>query len=71
MFLNNFWETIRTFVNRLKSDLILVSSRHKIFTTNLSWIEVCQNIVSSKIDITIDNDKQKSLKSVNNEFCDI
>ena len=30
-----------------------------MFTTNWHWIEVCQNVVLSKIDITMATNKQK------------
>ena len=29
------------------------SDRYKIFTSNWLWIEICENVVLSKIDITM------------------
>ena len=52
MFRYSFSETIAMFFNRLKSNLSL-ADRHKIFTSDWLWIEVCQNAVFSKIDITM------------------
>ena len=40
------------FFNRFKSDFPL-SGRHKIFTSNWLWTEICQNVGFSKIDITM------------------
>ena len=52
MFRYSFSETIAMFFNRLKSNLCL-ADRIKIFTSDWLWIEVCQNAVFSKIDITM------------------
>ena len=30
-----------------------LSERYKIFTSNWLWIEICENVVLSKIDITM------------------
>ena len=59
-----FW----IFLNRLKSDFILVRSPqnfHHYLT--LAWsLSKC----NCKVKIDLTNDKQKSLKSVKDEFCD-
>ena len=41
--------------------MILLPYRYDIFITDCRWIEVCQNIVLSKIDIT-STIKQKNFK---------
>ena len=38
--------------------------RHKIFTSNWLWIEICENMVLSKIDITM-----TTIKLIKAEFC--
>ena len=43
---------ILLFFNRLKS-VFSLSDRYKIFTSNWLWIEICENAVLSKIDITM------------------
>ena len=43
---------ILLFFNRLKS-VFSLSDRYKIFTSNWLWIEICENVVLSKIDITM------------------
>ena len=63
VFRYSFSETIPMFFNRLKSNLSL-PDRHKIFTSmDWLWIEVCQNAIFSKIDITMTTMK-KTLKSI-------
>ena len=63
VFRYSFSETIPMFFNRLKSNLSL-PDRHKIFNSmDWLWIEVCQNAVLSKIDITITTIK-KTLTSI-------
>ena len=42
-------------------EVILLPDRYDIFITDCRWIEVCQNIVLSKIDIT-STIKQKNFK---------
>ena len=43
---------ILLFFNRLKS-VFSLSDRYKIFTSNWLWIEICENAVLSKIDVTM------------------
>ena len=50
VFRYSFSEAI--FFNRLKSGFSL-SDRCKIFTSNWLWIEICENVVLNKIDITM------------------
>jgi len=50
--LHSFSEAIPTFFNRLKS-VFSLSDRYEIFTSNWRLIEICENVVLSKIDITI------------------
>ena len=50
VFRYSFWETILMFFNHLHLSL---SDRYKIFTNDWIWIEVCQNAVVTKIDITM------------------
>ena len=57
---------IPVFFKRLKSDFSL-SDRYKLFTNDWLWIEVCQNAVFSKIDITMTTTNQKTLKSIKSE----
>ena len=45
-----------------------LSDCYEIFTNNWLWIEIC-NVVLSKINITNDNNKQKTLKLIKAEFC--
>ena len=52
MFRYSFSEAIPIFINRLKS-VFSLSDRYKIFTSNWRWIEICENVVLSKIDITM------------------
>ena len=40
-----------------------LSDRYKIFTSNWLWIEICENVVLSKIDITMTTIK-KTLKLI-------
>ena len=48
----SFSETIPVFFNRLKN-VFSLSDRYKIFTIIWLWIEICENVVLSKIDITM------------------
>ena len=52
VFRYSFSEAIPMFLNRLKS-VFSLSDRYKIFTSNWLWIEICENVVLSKIDITM------------------
>ena len=54
VFRYSFSEAIPIFFNRLKSGFSS-SDRYKIFTSNTLWIEICENVVLSKIDISIGN----------------
>ena len=44
--------------------ILFFSDRDKIFTNEWLWIEVCQNAVVSKIDITMTTINKKTLKSI-------
>ena len=46
-----------------------LSDRYKIFTSNWLWIEICENVVLSKIDITMTTINKKTLKLIKAEFC--
>ena len=50
--IHSFSEAIPIFFNRLKS-VFSLSDRYKIFTSNWLWIEICENVVLSKVDITM------------------
>ena len=52
VFRYSFSEAIPIFFNRLKSGFSL-SDRSKIFSSNWLWIEISENVVLSKIDITV------------------
>ena len=52
VFLYSFSEPYRYFSIALKVAFSL-SDRYKIFTSNWLWIEICENVVLSKIDITM------------------
>ena len=69
MFRYSFSEAIPIFFNRLKSGFFLVRHRYGIFTSNWLWIEICENVVLSKIDITMTTINKKTLKLVKAEFC--
>ena len=51
--------------------ILSLSKRRKIFTSDWILMEVCQNAVLSKNRYHYDNNKQKTLKSIKNEFCAI
>ena len=46
-----------------------LSDRYKIFTSNWLLIEICENVVLSKIDITMTTINKKKLKLIKAEFC--
>ena len=46
-----------------------LSDHYKIFTSNWLWIEICKNVVWSKIDITMTTINKKTLKLIKAEFC--
>ena len=49
-----------------------LSDRYNIFTSNWLWIEICENAVLSKIDITMTTINKKTLKLIKAEFlCDL
>ena len=48
-----FQRPYRYFSNALKVFFFSLSDRYKIFTSNWPWIEICENVVLSKIDITM------------------
>ena len=48
-----------------------LSDGYKIFTSNWLQIEICENVVLSKIDITMASIKQKTLKLIKAEHCEI
>ena len=52
MFRCSFSEAIPIFFNRLKS-VFSLSDRYTVFTSNSLWIEMCENVVLSKINITM------------------
>ena len=52
VFRYSFSEAIPIFFNRLKS-VFSLSDRYKIFTSNWLWTEICENVVLSKINITM------------------
>ena len=58
VFQYSFSEAIPIFFNRLKSVFFLVRSL-KMFTSNWLWIEICENVVLSKIDITMTTTNKK------------
>ena len=48
----SFSAAIPIFFNRLKV-IFSLSDRYEIFTSNCLWIEICENVVLNKIDITM------------------
>ena len=56
--IHSFSEAIPIFFNRLKS-VFSLSDRYKIFTSNWLWIEICENVVLSKVDITMTTIQKK------------
>ena len=69
MFRYSFSEAIPIFFNRLKV-VFSLSDRYKIFTSILLWIEICENVVSGKIDITMTTtNTEKTLKLIKADFC--
>ena len=68
MFRSSFSEAIPIFFNRLKS-VFSSSDRYKIFISNWLWVEICENAVLSKIDITMTTINKKNLKLMKAEFC--
>jgi len=48
-----FQRPYRYFSIVLKVFFFSLSDRYKIFTSNWRWIEMCENVVLSKIDITV------------------
>ena len=69
MFRYSFSEAIPIFFDRLKV-VFSLSDRYKIFTSILLWIEICENVVSGKIDITMTTiNTEKTLKLINADVC--
>ena len=52
VFRYSFSEAIPIFFNCLKS-VFSLPDRYKIFTSNWLWIEICENVGLSEIDITM------------------
>ena len=52
VFRHSFSEAIPIFFNCLKR-IFSWSDRYEIFTSNWLWTEICENVVLSKIDITM------------------
>ena len=59
-----FMRPNRCFSITLKVMILFLSDRYRIFTSDRLWIEVCQNVVYSKIDITMTTINKKPLKSI-------
>ena len=59
-----FMRPYRCFSITLKVMILFLSDHYKIFTSDWLWIEVCQNVVFSKIDITMTTINKKPLKSI-------
>ena len=69
MFRYSFSEAIPIFFDHLKV-VFSLSDRYKIFTSILLWIEICENVVSGKIDITMTTiNTEKTLKLIKADFC--
>ena len=69
MFRYSFSEAIPIFFDHLKV-VFSLSDRYKIFTSILLWIEICENVVSGKIDITMTTiNTEKTLKLINADVC--
>ena len=51
--------------------ILMLSDRYKTFTCDWPWIEVCENAVLIKIDITMATINKKTLKLIKAEFCAI
>ena len=62
VFRYSFSAAIPIFFNHLKS-VFSLSDRYKIFTSNWLRIEICENVVLSKIDITMTTINKKLNKS--------
>ena len=61
VFRDSFSEAIPIFFNHLKSGFSL-SDRYKFFTSNWLWIEICENVVLGKIDITMTTINKKTFE---------
>ena len=48
-----------------------LSDRYKIFTSNWLWIEICENVVLSKIDITMTIINKNFEIDKSRIFCDL
>ena len=64
-----FWRLYRYFSIALKV-VFSLSDRYKTFTSILLWIEICENVVSGKIDFTMTTiNTEKTLKLIKADFC--
>ena len=70
MFRYSFSEAIAIFFNRLKSFFSLYD-RYKIFISNWLWIEICENVVLGKIDITMTTINKKIEIDKGRILCDL
>ena len=61
---------IHTYKNALKV-VFSLSGRYKIFTSNWLWIEICENVVLSKIDITMTIINKKFETDKSRILCDL
>ena len=61
VFRDSFSEAIPIFFNHLKSGFSL-SDRYKFFTSNWLWIEICENVVLGKIDVTMTTINKKTFE---------
>ena len=46
-----------------------LADRYKSFNFNWLWIEICEDVVLSKIDISMKTINKKTLKLIKAEFC--
>ena len=63
-----FKRSYRYFSIALKA-VFSLSDRYTIFTSNWLWIEIYENVVLSKIDITMTAINKKTLKLIKAKFC--
>ena len=63
-----FQRPYRYFSITLKVDFSL-ADRYKSFNFNWLWIEICEDVVLSKIDISLKTINKKTLKLIKAEFC--
>ena len=70
VFQYSFSEAIPIFFNHLKS-VFSLSDRYNIFTSNWLWIEICENVVLSKIDITMTTTNKNFEIDTSRILCDL